>query len=392
MIEIELCDFEEEDEIIVSQKTVKIKNDTYMYDKYDIIDFLEADYIDWLNSIPTEYWDKYKKDVEKFFYKITDERVMDLVMKKVKINLPKYVIDNFEKITLKVLKYCVEKNFTKLDIQIKKTDYKFNYCIKDSIINKDIDFNKYFYENLYFKFEPTHQYNGLNTDGNFFLLEDIHIHKANRFYENLKFIIPTFYRTISNYKVIKYLNDKFPNIFQNNLQKNKESIYDMYVNIFKESKINNWNDMIELKNILNVSNFDFSKKILIGNIHHYGVRNLLLTICKSGDVELVFKTINNLWSDEFKNTSNIINIMSFSSLSKNYELVFMLYNFFTYEKNITFNASICSHIVEKIIYNSDKKYREYDKIIYEWLNLGGVVKGYSIYTDYIESIKIIKKS
>jgi hypothetical protein len=26
---------------------------------------------------------------------------------------------------------------------------------------------------------------------------------------------------------------------------------------------------------------------------------------------------------------------------------------------------------------------------YEWFNLGGVVKGYSVYTDYIESIKII---
>lgn len=79
-----------------------------------------------------------------------------------------------------------------------------------------------------------------------------------------------------------------------------------------------------------------------------------------------------------------------TQLSKNYELVLLLYNFYTFKKNIIFDADTCSRIAEKIIYFSDKKYHKYDKILYEWFNLGGVVKGYSIYTDYIESIKIRK--
>jgi hypothetical protein len=53
--------FEGEKEIIalpkITKKTVKVKStiaikiqgNIYEYDKYDIIDFLEPDYIDWLN-------------------------------------------------------------------------------------------------------------------------------------------------------------------------------------------------------------------------------------------------------------------------------------------------------------------------------------------------------
>lgn len=381
--------------IVKSTVAIKTQDETYEYDKYDIIDFLEPDYIDWLNLIPIECWDKYKKDVEKSFSNIADERVMDLVMEKIKINLPKYVVDNFEKITLEVLKYCVKINFTKLDTQIKKNDYKFNDCIVKSIEKQDLEFNKYFYEYLYFKLEPSHQYIGINTEDNFLLLEDIYIHKANRFYTITKKMLLVHYSIIkTNYKLIKYLNKIFPNIFQNIFQNNflgKEiKQNNLYLMTFNKSKINNWDDIIELKNIINISNNYFSKKMLIGEDIYYESKYLLPLICKSGNVELVFKTINNFWSKELEKMDNIINIMAFSSLSKNYELVSLLYNFYTFEKNILFDADTCSCIAEKIIHMSNKKYHEYDKILYEWFNLGGVVKGYSVYTDYIESIKIKK--
>lgn len=397
MIKIELSDSEgEQEKIVVPHKTVKVKStiavktqeNTYEYDKYDIIDFLEPDYIDWLNSIPLECWDKYKKDVEKSFYKITDERVMDLVITKVKINLPKYVVDNFEKITLEVLKYCVKTNFTKLNTQIKKNEYNFIKCIRASIGKNDLEFNRYFYGNLYFKLEPTHQYHGLNTENNFIFLKGIYIHKSNIFYKQLKEHTLSYCRELSNYELIKYFNSIFPNIFQSNLKEIKMGLYEMYVMIFNKSKINNWNDMIELKNILNISDIDFCNEVLISKYFgYYKYKNLMNDICKSGNVELVFKTLNNFWFDKFKNIDIIIPIMVYSSLSKNYELVLLLYNFFTFEKNIKFDTNICSRIVNKIIDYSDKKYHEYDKIIYEWFNLGGVVKGYPIYTDYIESIK-----
>lgn len=368
--------------------TVNSQENTYEYDKYDIIDFLEPDYIDWLNSIPLEYWDKYKKDVEKSFYKINDERVMELVMANVKINLPKYVVDNFSKITLEVLKYCVKTNFTKLETQIKKCNYKFNNCIRESIVKRDLEFNKYFYEDLYFKLEPTHQYIDDNIKDNFLLLEDIYIHKANRFYKKLKQMLLCNLVGISNYKVIKYLNKIFPNIFQNISLEKKSNLY---LKTFNESKINNWNDIIELKNILNISSDYFCKKMLINDGYYPNTSKYLFpSICKSGNVELIFKIIDNFWSKELEKIACVINIMVSSSLSKNYELVLLLYNFFTFKKNVKFDKIICSSIIEKIIYISDKKYHDYDKIIYEWFNLGGVVKGYSIYTDYIKSIKILK--
>jgi len=358
----------------------------YEYDKYDIIDFLEPEYIDWLNSIPNKCWTKYKKDIEKSFCKLTNELIMDLVMTKVKINLPKYVIDNFENITLEILKYCVKINFTKLKELM--SDYKLNSCINVSINKKDLYFNKYFYEDLYFNLKPTHQYLEQNKSDKFMLCKDIYIHKDNIFYNTIN----SDSMGVTNYDLIKYFNKMFPNIFHNIHSFDNKNY--LYVKTFRQSKINNWNDLIELKNILNISDNVISKKILIGEVdswmYHENSEYLLVEICKLGNVELVFKTINYFWSPELLKIDNIINIMTISSLSKNYELVFLLYNFYTYEKNIKFDENTCSHIVNKIIKLSDKKYHEYDKILYEWFNLGGIVKGYGVYTDYIESIKIKK--
>ena len=378
-----------------------ILNDTYDYDydKYDIIDFLEPEYIkDWLNLIPDKYWIKYKKYIEKSFYKLIHEEVMDLVIKKLKINLSKYVVDNFEKITFQLLKYCVRTNYEKLLKQININKVKLTKYIKITIEKHDLDFNKYFYEDLYFKLEPTHQYIDANTIDNFILLENIYIHKENIFYKIFK--DEFFSLNLEKYELIEYYNNQFPNIFKNNIISNinidKKIIKDIYINIFCESKINNYDDIIKLKNIINLSDTDFYD-IIIGtnDLYFYGndyqLRKYILPIIlQTGNTELVFKIINNFWFNELTKTNYIVNIMVYSSLSNNYELVFLLYNFFSFEKNVKFDKNICSSILNKLILKIDKKNYEYNKIIYEWINLGGVIYGYSIYKNYIESIKIKK--
>lgn len=372
---------------------IKTNDGTYEYDKWDIIDFLEPEYItDWLELIPDKCWNEFNKDVEKAFGKITDERVMDLVMSKIKINLPKYIVDNYEKINLESLKYCVKKNFEKLSAKIKYSDAKFNTIIKSTLQTHDLNFNKYFYEELYFKLEPTHKYDEFKNKSNYTLLpNNIYIHKNNKVYKICDTLgLSHNFKTLK-YELIKYYDELFPNVFHN-CNKNNIIVY-MFMNTFCASKIDNYDDIIKLKNILNISDHIFSREILIGQKELYTCKHIFFEVCEKGNTELVFKLLNNHWNFLFETEKNIIEIMTQSALSKNYELVFLLYNFYTEQKNIEFTDKMCSQILRRIIGRIDKKSCDYDKIIYEFLNMGANISGYSkcsLYTDYVNSIKSIK--
>lgn len=76
-------------------------NNTYVYneyDKYDIIDFLEEDYIEYLNSIPLEIWKKYKKDIEIKLLQVKNHQIINLVLTKINIDCYQHIVKNAEKI------------------------------------------------------------------------------------------------------------------------------------------------------------------------------------------------------------------------------------------------------------------------------------------------------
>ena len=61
------------------------------YDQYDILDFLEKDYFDYLITLPNELWIKYKKNIERELLKISDELVINFILNKININYYDYI-------------------------------------------------------------------------------------------------------------------------------------------------------------------------------------------------------------------------------------------------------------------------------------------------------------
>lgn len=344
------------------------------YDKYDIIDFLELEYIDdWLDQIPQKIWKKYHVDILHHLPKIKNFKMLEYIIKKIDINLPHYIVESFECITLDILKFCVETNFEMLKKYIKMNCNIYERILSLCFSHHNLEFNKYFYENLYIVLEQELFFNPIQIQSQ---IKTPKPHSNNLLY---KVINASFnkYSTCKDFRVIKYYNEKFPKIFE--LQKNvKISSDSRFLYIFDYSKINNLEDMIELQNIINIKDID------IINIMY----NILRCVFQTSNVDFVFKILNKYWSKNFLENKFICPIMVHASLKKNYELVSLLYNFFSYSKNFTFDSSCLSIIIYNIIKSSGKKHIEYDKIIYEFIHMGGVVNGYPIYSNYIKSIKI----
>ncbi len=80
--------------------------------------------------------------------------------------------------------------------------------------------------------------------------------------------------------------------------------------------------------------------------------------------------------------------MTYASLSNKMENVFLIYNYLAFGKNFQFTKDQYSKIVSRIIHLGDKKHYNYKDVIIEFINLGGEISGYSLYTDYIERLKI----
>lgn len=368
----------------------------YEYDKYDIIDFLEPEYIkDWLSIIPNSEWIKYKNTIETVFHKLTDKTIISFVIQKIKLNLPKYIKKNFSKINLELLKYCVEDNFVVFKNEIKMNLYSYKMIIYDCIRYHDYEFNKYFYEKIYFKLEPEHEIKQSPSQSqsqspsliskliNMFEIIPINnIHKDNMFHEY--FVNTNNINILPDYKILKYYSEKFKKIYTN--IKNYKS-YSMYFEIFSKSKIDNFDDMIDLKNILAITDVEFKNNIIFGTT--YG-NNIISYICKFYDINFIVKTINYYLIPEsitILTKENVRVIMTFTSLSNDIEKVFLVYNYLVYEKNFVFTKELYSEIIKKLI-SSGGKHCKYKDIIFEFINLGGNVSGLSTYVDYMEKIKI----
>lgn len=379
----------------------KITNSSMLeYDIYDIIDFLEPEYInDWLNLIPNDLWIKNKKTIENQVCKLHEPKIISYVVDKINLNLPKFITLNFEKINLNLLKYCVETNLEKLKKEIKNKSYLYKEIISKCIFKHDYEFNKYFYEIIYFELEPEHkiEQKSANITNLFGLLKynNVSFHPNNIFYEILIKNISRW--NVPYFLVFKYYNEKFKNSIQKyTLDRNYNMIF---LDIFNKSKLNNFEDLIELKNILNITDTYFNNQILCLKLSidksillDVSDKSIMFNICKTGDINLILKILNFLDEDIIQKKENILRFMVCVSLTNKIENVFLIYNILLYEKNCIFTEDLYSKIIFEIIQQREKKFHEYDKIIFELINLGGKIKGCSLYTDYIEKLKIKKIS
>lgn len=366
----------------------------YEYDKYDIIDFLEPDYIDdWLNLIPDNIWLKYSKSIETQLYKITNKEIILYVVKKINIDLVDLVLKNFDEINIELLKVCAEINFLEFNKKIKMNIAKYNEIILTCIRYHNYEFNKYFYEKVYIRLEPEHISRPKNLWNLFGYLSKNDYHKENMFY---KYILTYKNILFSTSDVAKYYDEKFPNQLKN-IVANKFTILLKFIEL---ENFNNMNEVLEITNILGINKKDFDSKILFPPKYFSDYTNLLDTYVKnhfvpkvimSNNLQFIFEVLNYCDSNELKKPSNIIGIMVCIGASNNYENLHIVFNSLTNDLGIIFTSQMLSDIGQKILQNK-KKNQNYDKIIYEIINLGGKITGYSHYTDYYQRLRFIDKN
>lgn len=356
----------------------------YEYNVYDIIDFLEEEYInDWLSTIPDEIWKKNIKIIMRNIYMIENANVISFLINKINFDLPTYIVKYFKKISLGLLKYCFENYRVKLLFEIKKKHNVYIKIVDECVEFHNYDFNKYFYEKIYSELDPKN-YNCVKNIKNKYelLCTDDGFYKNNMFYCSIIERINNFYYSFSNYDTIKYYHTKFENIFKIIKSSSKNFVFK---NIFMKGMITSYDEMIKLKNILGITDSDFKQKILLND---YQYTSIISYACKYFDIDFVINILNLCDDNILLKEKHVAKIIASVALSNKIENVFLIYNYFAYHKNFVFTNDTYTKIITDIIYSDEKKHYEYYKIIVEFINLGGRIKGYSIYTDYIEKLKI----
>ncbi len=370
-------------EIKTSTETIQYTNPTHKYELCDIIDFLEPEYInDWLNFIPNDVWIKYKKNILKEIYKLKNDKIIQFLIKKINFDLVKYVITNFDKITLELLKFCVEHDFEKLKKQLIKPN-TFEIVIHHCMLN-DYEFNKYFYETIYLKLNQTElpQLQPINS-----LILKKHIISPNVFISSIVKSICRYSIFIKNYETLMYYDSKFDiktylkqHFFNTICFTSAKVHYNTFGitmrQICIDSKINNLNDLINIKNIL-INNDE---------TYEYNLMMSLKYICKNTNTNEFIKIINSLKTIFLSKKNTIITIMSSAILSNTHD-VFLIYKHLIDEKKCIIDENIFDGIIYTI--NQSNKKGDYDKTIYEFINLG-IKTSIKPYYHYANRLKIIK--
>lgn len=340
-------------------------NYNYEYDKYDIIDFLEINYFDYLNEIPEEIWTKYKNDVLISLLTIKDHQVINFICNKIKID-HKFIIKNFDKINFELLKYLIDNDNTKNNIKI-KIFYQLDKIFESTYQYKDLEFNKFIFEN-FCQIDNNKKNDDKYTNYKIFIENSILSNKSPKYYDVLEYYIKKFNLIES---IQKYTNAKKINIF---------------FAISYKYTIDSYDKLMEFKNLIQIDNITFVSKILFD-------KNIIVKICDLGDIDYLIKVINNFNIDKTYFNDNLITTMFTKGiLSGNIDFSMILYNYLKYNIGFNFNKQLLSSILYSIVRTTGKNHNQYDDIIYQFIDLGGVIKGYSVYTDYIESIKFLQKT
>lgn len=387
------------------------------YDKYDIIDYLELDYLDYLDTIPQEIWNKYKKEIENSLFLIKDKKVIKYVMKKITIDLSQYITKNFKKINLELLKICFETDFIKIYKKIHKSEYERNQIYIECITSHDLEFNKYFYSTIseYKKKENIEKNKQGDKKKSSYIISNIFslfLSKSNTNSEPEQIIIDIDFTNLFEKMYITQI------IYSSkDLYKIKFEVFQYYIDIFdlttkfdlipfskkrdifknmllgQYNDYNNYEHIMKFKKILKISENDFVNRILFNIDKKYnGYLPTIYNVCESGNIDYFLSIINNFnISNDLLSENIIINMIVYAGISGNIDLVYIVYNYLSQKKPLLFTQELYSKIILFLIKRSSNHYKVH-RTIYEMINLGGIIKGYSVYTDYIDSIKIIKSN
>lgn len=202
-----------------------------------------------------------------------------------------------------------------------------------------------------------------------------------------------------HYEVLIYYIDKFNLLNQITKYSISEKI-ELYKRIFGIYKINSYDKLIELQNLLEINNNIYASQILYSKSHGHGyfrqhcfTSSIINQICSSGDIEYFLKIQKNFNIDKtyYDNKHMLIGMFINGALTKNTNFIKLMYLHLRNDMGIIFDEELMSRILTGILRRLGSNHCEYEDIIYNIINLGGIVKlkGYKIYRDYTQLIKFI---
>ena len=413
----------------------------HLYDKYDIIDFLEPDYIDYLNMIPQKIWTRYKKDIEIKLLETNNKIIIEFVMNKISLDYVNMVIKNLPKINFELFKIITTnpQHLDKIKKKLIKNEFLRNELYRECILNRDLDFNIYFYNNIYTILNPSNnvkkQIEYSNNDifkKLFNIVNNIQINKtgynnqqaqpaqpaqsiqatqstqsaqpaqpdqivvsnSNEFKIIIEKLIKNRYQVPKYFNVIKYYIDKF-NLHSLISNLHIDTKTHLYKIIYDTCNFNSFDNLIELQKFLQINNNNFINFILFRNSDANAKYNpvIILNICKSGDIDYFIKVMNYFKpKDGLFTDHTVISIIAHVMLTKNVDVIIVIINYLKYNKNVIFTKELYSSILEYFVSYVGSNHHEYTDIIFELINLGGTIKGFTQYTDYIKSIKYLNNN
>ena len=332
------------------------------FDKYDILDFLEYQYIDYLEEIDKKHFIRNRVDIEKSIILSTDTKICDFLVDFMSIDIDKLILKNLLKIDIILFKHYFEKNE---NIYLDK--FKKNSLLFTMIFNRqNLDFNKYVIEKIYSKLYKNNLY------------------KIKIYKDEIENIIANNYNYTNNYNVffyvIEYLN--LSSLLKNQTVTIKRKLF---INFNTQNPIVNFDELQLLIKKLGITKTEFENNIIVNYLPHENL--YIFTICKTGDIELFIKIINNYYINyKILTTIFIIEMFTEATKSNNADFIIILLNYL-----INSGVIITTIHYTEILNNIFRlpNYTIYNNIIKGFIELGGKVISNPIYKEYAESIEKI---
>jgi hypothetical protein len=329
-------------------------------DKDDILDFLDSEYIDYLKEIDKKHFLKNKKEIEKSIIKFSDTKLCDFIVELLETDINALIIKKIDKIDFTLFKYYFEKNE-------KKYLEKFRKNIKLlSIIfyKRNLEFNKYVIENIYLK---------------------IPYYRKNVYLSELEFIINNCVPYYNDYNVFLYVIEKFKLSYIIKNQKLSDRKF-LFNNFNNTNPITSFEELQLVLMKLHITKEEFESSIL--NLFYLSTENscsYLTTICRTGDIDLFIKIINNYKISILGMTAlYVIEIFVEATKSNNTNFIIILLNYLK-NKGLMINKIHYTEILKEIF--KLPNYLMYHDIITGFIELGGIVNLNNNYKEYADSIK-----
>lgn len=394
------------------EQNIKPKNENniikfeYSYNFSDIEDYLNWEYLEYLELLPNKLWIENKKKIEKMLLEQTDERIIKYLILKLnlkstnifkdlsKLKIKKFTFEYFKYITANYLDEfdkCLtrlygffEKIFSKILFceNNEYNDYAFNLFIgpKYSLHVRNY-FEKYFNKCINTRLSLIRLVKTKSTSLNF----DI-------FFRYINFLNYT-----DPYCKITFINHRDKDEFDyicDDLKKLR--LFCSLIVLF--NKIT-FEQLKELQKYSKVSNKLFKTK-LIQDIKNYKTC-FLTNICSYGDIDYFSKTINEYNIDltflnatfysttliNLRHGNFIAKLISCIAILKDIEKLSTFINLLKYGLNILINNSIYNIVVENIVSSNEYNFYEHRDIVCEFIKLGATPQKNSYYTEFAKSIK-----